>query len=227
MPNLAPLDARHTLGFLWSTAIRAEALRGKYLCRPVELVLGNAQRASMGCGFGPPRAVPARVAEDPAGINNKRLPRRAEIDVPAMLPIQHLREGISENLGVWLLGLELDKRPQFRLPSGSIARSRAADFPGHETDSVKFRPDANTLRDQRSLNHELLPEVASYPAEAMPGARMLWCQHLNRHNRHRVLADPQLAPRFILPATSGAGNKQVRARRPSGGPGAGRGRVAL
>jgi hypothetical protein len=74
-----------------------------------------------------------------------------------VLLIQHPRKGIGENLGIWLIGFELDKRPQFRLPGRTVTLSRTADFPGNEANSVERRPDAYALRDQRSLNHELTP----------------------------------------------------------------------
>ena len=128
--------------------------RKRCLHRPVELGLGNTYRASVSSGFAPSQAISATISEDPASENDERLVRRAEIGIPAMLPIQHLRQSLRESLSVPLVRFELDKRPELRLSSCHVTRRCPTDLAGHDAHSAEFFPDTNTLRDERSLNHE-------------------------------------------------------------------------
>jgi hypothetical protein len=84
------------------------------------------------CGFGSSRAIPSRVAEDPAGVNDERLAWRAEVGIPAALA-QHPGEGAGQCIRLGLLSLKLDERPDFRLARGRVAGSQAADAAGSET----------------------------------------------------------------------------------------------
>jgi hypothetical protein len=69
----------------------------------------------------------------------------------------------GENFRVGLIGFELNKRPEFRLPDGHIARRQAPDLPHDKAKPAEFRVDPKTLRDQCPLNHDLPPAAGGPP----------------------------------------------------------------
>src|ERR1700733_1154646 len=131
------------------------------LLGPVELVLRDPVRAAVCLGLGPSRAVAARVAEDPAGVDDERLFCSVQIRVPPEPLVKRVREGTGEALHVAVLRLELDERPQFWLPGGRVARGRAGALSSNEANPAEFRSSAHALRDQRALDHECPPSGTS------------------------------------------------------------------
>src|SRR5208282_6267454 len=95
---------------------------------PVELGFRYSYGPAVFLRPGSPSAVAARVAEDAAAEHDEHLLRRTEVAVPATIRQEQAAQGFGQFARAIGGDLEVDDRPELRLPGLGVPEGRAVDL---------------------------------------------------------------------------------------------------